>query len=67
MEKQVQEEEEDMLGTYCILSDTLSSEWQENKILKRDLNQQEIHKNISSVVLQGDNICISSNVHFLEH
>ena len=67
MEKQVQEEEEDMLGTYCILSYTLSSELQENKILKRDLNQQEIHKNISSVVLQGDNICISSNVHLLEH
>ena len=67
MEKQVQEEEEDMLGTYCILSYTLSSELQENKILKRDLNQQEIHKNISSVVLQGDNICNSSNVHLLEH
>ena len=67
MEKQVQEEEEDMLGTYCILSDTLSSEWRKYKILKWDLNRQEIHKNISSVVLQEDSICISSNVHLLEH
>lgn len=30
MERQVQEEEEDMLGTYCILSDTLSSDDDEN-------------------------------------
>lgn len=37
------------------------------KILKWDLNRQEIHKNISSVVLQEDSICISSNVHLLEH
>ena len=67
MERQVQEEEEDMLGTYCILSDTWSSEWWKYKILKWDLNQQEIHKNISSVVFQEDSICISSNVHLLEH
>ena len=67
MERQVQEEEEDMLGTYCILSDTLSSEWWKCKILKWDLNQQEINKNISSVVFQEDSIFISSNVHLLEH
>ena len=35
--------------------------------MKWDLNQQEIHKNISSVVFQEDSICISSNVHLLEH